>query len=152
LQILHASIRKKRHDFLHKASRYYSDRYDLIFLERLWVLNMTKNHSLARAILDSGWSTFGQMLEYKAKKVVRVLAANTSIDCSRCGSKVPKSLAVRIHRCDKCGIVLDRDYNAAINILQRGLESLLPMECREVTPVETERSLKQESEATGFVQ
>lgn len=107
---------------------------------------MTKNHRLARAILDSGWSTFGQMLGYKAKKFVGVLAANTTVDCSNCGHEVPKSLAVRIHRCDKCGIVLDRDYNASLNILQRGLESLLPVERREVTPVEIERSLKQESE------
>jgi putative transposase len=92
------------------------------------------------------------MLKYKAKDLVEVHSPNTSIDCSHCGNKVPKSLAVRIHRCDKCGLVLDRDYNAALNILQRGLKSLavtkkssLPMERREVTPVETERSGKQES-------
>lgn len=144
LQILHEKIRNKRYDFLHKVSAEYAKKYDLIFLEKLRVLNMTKNHSLARAILDSSWSTFGSMLEYKAKKVVGVLAANTTIDCSKCGHNVPKSLAVRIHRCDKCGIVLDRDYNAALNILQRGLKSLLPWEPREVTPQETERSMREE--------
>lgn len=151
LQILHEKIRNKRNDFLHKVSRYYSKHYDLIFLEKLRVLNMTKNHSLARAILDSGWITFGSMLRYKATQVIEILATNTSIDCSKCGNKVPKSLAVRIHRCNKCQLVLDRDYNAALNILQRGLKSLLLMEREEVTPVETERSLKQESEATGIV-
>ena len=144
LQILHERIRNKRYDFLHKESKWYSERYDVIFLEKLRVLNMTKNHSLARAVLDSGWITFGNMLEYKAKKVVGVLAANTSIDCPKSGHKVPKSLAVRIHRCDKCGIVLDRDYNASLNILQRGLKSLLPMERRKVTPQEIERSMKEE--------
>ena len=145
LQILHERIRNRRNDFLHKTSTYYSERYDIIFLERLKVLNMVKNHHLARSIIDSGWATFSQMLAYKAKKVVGVLAVNTTVDCSKCGHSVPKSLAVRIHRCDKCGIVLDRDYNAALNILQRGLKSLLPMERREVTPVESERTLKQES-------
>jgi putative transposase len=134
----------------------------LIFLEKLRVLNMTRNHRLARAILDSSWVTFGSMLKYKVKKVIEVYSPNTSIDCSYCGHKVPKSLAVRIHRCDKCGIVLDRDHNAAINILQRGLKQLsllaaktkssLPMERREVTPVESERTEKQESiEATEQV-
>jgi putative transposase len=152
LQILHERIRNQRMDFLHKQSSSYSARYDLIFLEKLRVLNMTKNHRLARAILDSGWSAFSSMLKYKAKDLVEVHSPNTSIDCSHCGNKVQKSLAVRIHRCDKCGLVLDRDHNAALNILQRGLKSLaatkkssLPMERREVTPVETERSVKQES-------
>jgi len=145
LQILHERIRNKRFDFLHKQSKYYSERYDLIFLEKLRVLNMTKNHSLARAILDSGWATFGKMLEYKAKKVIGVLAADTTIDCSKCGNAVRKSLAVRMHGCDKCGVVLDRDYNAALNILHRGFLSLdLPVERRESTPEETERSLNQE--------
>jgi putative transposase len=152
LQILHERIRNQRMDFLHKQSTIYSKRYDLIFLEKLRVLNMTKNHRLARAILDSGWVTFGSMLKYKAKKVMEVYSPNTSVDCSYCGNKVQKSLAVRIHRCNKCSIVLDRDYNAAINILQRGLQALkLPMERREVTPVEFERTRKQESiEAHDF--
>ena len=150
LQVLHERIRNQRFDFLHKQSKWYSERYDRIFLEKLRTLNTTKNHSLARAILDSGWSTFGRMLEYKAKKVVGVIAANTTVDCSNCGNKVPKSLAVRIHRCDKCGIVLDRDHNAALNILQRGLNSLLPREPREVTPEKIERSMNQEMKLLVF--
>jgi putative transposase len=109
---------------------------------------MTKNHTLARAILDSGWITFGQMLKYKTK-IIDVHAANTSVQCSRCGTNVPKSLAVRIHRCSNCKMVLDRDYNAAKNILQRGLKGLLA-ECEEVKPVESESSLNQE--AYGLIQ
>jgi putative transposase len=132
---LYGRIARKRMDFLHKTSRYYADRYDIIFLERLRTLNMVKNHRLARHVLDSGWSTFKQILEYKAKMVVEVEPYNTSVLCSKCGQKVPKKLAVRIHRCYKCGLMLDRDYNASLNILQRGL-SYLPAECREVTPVE----------------
>ncbi|HEX7032189.1 MAG TPA: RNA-guided endonuclease TnpB family protein [Nitrososphaera sp.] len=154
---LYERIHNKRKDFLHKLSNYYSSRYDLIFLERLRVANLTKNHRLARKILDASWSTFKQMLQYKANRVIEVEPAYTSIDCSRCGNPVPKSLAVRIHVCTKCGAILDRDHNSAINIRQRGLESLmllllLPVERREVTPVEIPKeSLKQEEEAIGLV-
>jgi putative transposase len=141
---LHERIASKRRDFLHKLSAEYSRKYDLIFLERLRTLNMVRNHSVARHILDSGWRTFKAMLDYKAKMVVEVEPAHTSIDCSGCGNKVPKSLAVRTHHCDRCGLSLGRDYNAALNILQRGL-SHLPVERREVTPVEIPReSMKQE--------
>lgn len=143
---LYDRIRNRRKDFLHKVSAYYSKHYDLIFLEKLRVLYMTKNHRLARKILDSSWSTFKTMLQYKANRVVEVEPAYSSINCSRCNNPVPKSLAVRTHVCPECGAVLDRDYNAALNILQRGLKSLLPMEHREVTPVEIAmRSGKQEA-------
>jgi putative transposase len=107
---------------------------------------------LARNILDSGWGTFANMLDYKTM-LIDVPAKNTTIDCSRCGNMVPKSLAIRTHRCNMCGLVLDRDHNAAINILKKGLDifgityqgSNLPQELREVTPVEiTEWSRKQE--------
>ncbi len=158
---LYERINNKKKDFLHKKSTYYSSRYDLIFLELLKVANLTKNHRLARKILDASWSTFKQMLQYKANRVVvvEVEPSYTSVDCSRCGNNpVPKSLAVRTHMhvCPECGAVLDRDYNASINnILQRGLKSLLllllPVERREVTPIEIAvRSLKQE-EADEFI-
>lgn len=144
LQRLHDRIRNKREDFLHKTSSYYSERYDIVFLERLRALNMVKNHHLAKHILDSGWRTFKTLLQYKVKMVIEVDSKNTSIDCFRCGNKVPKSLAVRIHRCDICGLVIDRDYNASLNIKQRGWLSL-PQELREVTPVEIlSESMKQE--------
>lgn len=143
---LYERINNKRRDFLHKTSAYYASHYDLIFLERLMVANMTKNHTLSRKILDASWSTFRMMCLYKANRVVEIEPAYSSIDCSRCGSLVPKSLAVRTHSCSKCGAVLDRDYNSAINHLQNGLTLLqLPVEHREVTPAETaKQSLKQE--------
>jgi len=141
---LHQRIANKRRDFLHKLSTEYASRYDIIFLERLRTLNMVKNHRVARHVLDSGWRMFKTMLEYKAKMVAEVEPRNTSVNCSKCGNSVPKSLAVRTHSCDKCGLTIDRDYNASLNILQRGL-SCLPVECREVTPVEIAmQSLKQE--------
>jgi putative transposase len=143
---LYERIHNKRSDFLHKTSTYYSKRYDLIFLENLRVLNMTKNHKLARKILDASWSRFKTMLQYKANRIVEVESAYTSINCSQCGHPVPKSLAVRTHSCPECLAVLDRDYNSSLNIKYDGLELLgLPAERREVTPVEiATRSRKQE--------
>ena len=139
-EIVHERITNRRKDFLHKLSAHYASRYDVIFLERLKVLNMVKNHSLAMSITDAAWSTFKDMIGYKAKLMLEVESRDSTIDCSRCGNKVPKSLAIRIHRCDRCGLVMDRDYNASLNILQRGLRSLqslgVPQELRELTPVE----------------
>ena len=154
-QIVHERIANRRRDFLHKLSTLYARKYDVIFLERLAKLNMTKNHRLARSILDSGWGTFGMMLDYKTI-LVEVPARNTTIQCSRCGNAVPKPLAIRTHRC-VCGLILDRDHNAAINILKKGLAIFnlspqatisLPQELREVTPVEITRwSRKQEAQS-----
>ncbi len=131
---------------MHKTSTYYANRYDLIFLERLRVANLTRNHRLARMILDASWSTFKMMCYYKANRVMEVEPAYSSINCSRCGHKVPKSLAVRTHVCPRCGLVIDRDYNSAINHLHNGLKQLrLPVERREVTPAEiVQQSRKQE--------
>lgn len=159
-QIIHERIANRRKDFQHKLSTQYARNNDVVFVERLEKLNMVKNHRLAQSIMDSSWGTFLQKLEYKCKLLVEVPSRNTTIDCSRCGNKVPKSLAVRIHRCDKCNLVLDRDYNASKNILQKGLNIFgivsakidygLPQELRKVTPVEISmRSMKQE-EANVF--
>ncbi|HWO70599.1 MAG TPA: transposase, partial [Actinomycetota bacterium] len=147
-QIIHERIRNRRRDFVHKLSTIYAKKYDFVFVEKLQKLNMVKNHRLARNILDSGWGTFTSILDYKTV-FVEVPAKNTTVDHSRCGHPVPKSLAVRTHRCDVCGLVLDRDHNAAINILKKGFEIFcLPWEPREVTPAEISvRSMKQEEAA-----
>ncbi|PJB96758.1 MAG: transposase [Nitrosopumilales archaeon CG_4_9_14_0_8_um_filter_34_10] len=154
LQKIHERITNRRKDFQHKLSTIYAKNNDVVFIEKLEKLNMVKNHRLSQSIMDSSWGTFLQKLEYKCKMVIEVPARNTTIDCSRCGNKVPKSLAVRIHRCNVCNLVMDRDYNASINILKKGLGIFnikLPQELREVTPVEIlMRSVKQE-EATGLV-
>ncbi len=145
---LYERIYSRRRDFLHKASNYYSKHYDLIFLERLRVANMAKNHRLARKILDASWCAFKMMLQYKANRVVEVVSVYSSIDCSPCGRPMPKSLAVRTHSCPKCGALMDRDYSSAINHLQNPSEPLhlLPAECGEVPPREIiQRSLKQEA-------
>jgi putative transposase len=72
LQRLHMRIANKRKDFLHKLSNYYSQKYDVIFLERLKLNNMNKNHCLARHIMDSAWGLFKQLLQYKANRIVEV--------------------------------------------------------------------------------
>ena len=85
---------------------------------------MVKNHKLAKSISDAAWSQFAEWLQYfgkvYGKTVVAVAPQYTSVDCSTCGNTVKKSLSVRTHIC-LCGAVLDRDYNAALNILAKGL-------------------------------
>ena len=161
LQRIHERIANRRKDFQHKLSTIYAKNNDVVFVEKLEKLNMVKNHKLARSIMDSSWGTFLQKLEYKCKLLIEVPARNTTIDCSRCGNKVPKSLAIRIHRCAKCNLVLDRDYNASINILKKGLIIFnlsakadyhrLPQELREVTPVEISIRSRKQEETTGLI-
>uniref|UniRef100_UPI0037BF0366 RNA-guided endonuclease InsQ/TnpB family protein n=1 Tax=Candidatus Cyanaurora vandensis TaxID=2714958 RepID=UPI0037BF0366 len=96
---------------------------DLVVYEKLQVKNMVKNHHLAKRISDAGWSQFTTGLEYFAKvfkrTVVAVAPQYTSQGCSSCGVIVKKSLSTRTHTCS-CGCVLDRDINAALNILVKG--------------------------------
>jgi putative transposase len=148
---LHERIENKRKNFLHNLSTEYDRRYDLIFVERLKVSNMARNPRFARKILDSSWYTFRFMLKYKANRMVEVCPEYTSINCSRCDNAVQKSLTMRNHICPKCGLKLDRDYNAALNILQEGLAFLhLPVQRGEITPVEIPlESLKQETHHLG---
>ncbi len=150
LQRIHEKIANRRRDFQHKLSTQYAKNNDVIFVERLEKLNMMKNHRLAQSIMDASWGTFLQKLEYKCKMLVEVPARNTTINCSRCGNAVPKSLAIRIHRCNVCNLVLDRDYNASINILNKGLNKL-PQELREVTLVKMPKASMKQEETTQLV-
>jgi putative transposase len=87
---------------------------------------MVKNRHIAKSIHDAGWGMFRNMLQYKLNQrqriFVKVKPHFTSVECSDCGNHVKKSLSVRTHICPKCGLVMDRDENAARNILNRGLE------------------------------
>lgn len=118
---LHRKIANQRTTWLHQQSARIARSYDLIATEDLRVANMLKNPHLARSIADAGWSKFLAMVAYKAEKAgghfVSVDPRNTSQKCSGCGELVPKSLAVRTHACPHCGLVIDRDWNAAKNIL-----------------------------------
>lgn len=88
---------------------------------------MVKNRRLSKSISDAGWSTFRRWLEYFGYKYGKVTIAvaphNTSQNCSNCGKKVQKSLSTRTHICPDCNYVEDRDINAAINVLQKGLST-----------------------------
>jgi len=109
-------LANQRNDFLHKLSRFYVDNYDLIMVEDLKITNMVRNHRLAQKILDASWSKFLQMLSYKAeragRRVVRVSQRGTSQENEE--------------------KIKDRDYRAAVNILNRGLSGL----GRPLAPVE----------------
>ncbi len=121
-------IRNQRIDFLHKLSKKYVEENQVIVVEDLKVQNMLKNHSLARSIADCGWYEFFNLISYKAEEAGRVFVKvdpkNTSQMCSVCGEIVSKDLSVRLHSCPYCNCEMDRDYNAAWNILSRGLEKL----------------------------
>lgn len=119
---LHAKIVNTRTTWLHQQSARIANSYDLIAVEDLKVSGMVRNSKLARSISDASWSRFISMLSYKAERagstLVKVNPRNTSQRCSGCSELVPKSLAVRTHSCPSCGLEIDRDHNASLNILQ----------------------------------
>ncbi len=135
----HRKVKRMRLDFLHKTANHYIETYQTICVEALNVKNalvvgdsrtnkdstaMVKNRHLSKSIADSGWSTFFELLSYKAaeagREVIKVNPRNTSQNCSGCGMKVPKTLATRMHKCPYCNLSLDRDINAARNIAAIG--------------------------------
>jgi putative transposase len=119
---IHTRVLNLRREHRHKISNDLISRYGKIAVERLNVQGMVRNHRLARAISDVAWSSFVEVLTHKAERaggeVVQVSPNNTSQICSACGQNVPKTLAERVHRC-QCGLVMNRDENAAKNILER---------------------------------
>jgi putative transposase len=120
----------RRKDFAHKESRKLVNEYQFISLEDLDISGMQSNgnRTINRGIADVAWARFVQYTVYKAedagRSVVLVNPKNTTQECSGCGKIVPKGLSVRKHECFYCGLSLDRDHNAALNILARGLASL----------------------------
>jgi putative transposase len=140
---IHERIRNRRHDFVHQTARRLINRFGLIAVEKLSVENMmaapkakpdadnpgqflpngaSQKAGLNKSIADASWSMFRAVLTQKAESAARVVIAvnpaYTSQDCSECGYRVKKRLCVRIHVCPCCGLVLDRDVNAARNILK----------------------------------
>ena len=120
----HLKVSRQRKDFAVKTALCVVKSSDFVAYEDLQVKNMVKNRKLAKSISDAAWSQFAQWLQYLGnvygKTVVAVAPQYTSQDCSGCGSTVKKSLSVRTHICS-CGLVLDRDHNAAQNILAKAL-------------------------------
>jgi putative transposase len=142
----HYRVKCRRNDFLHKTANDLLAKADLICFEDLKIKNMilrprpkqdeatgeflpngaSAKAGLNKSIADAGWGRFLSILKYKAhglgKELIAVKPYFTSQKCSGCGEMVKKSLSVRIHKCPHCGLVLNRDHNAAINILTLGLQ------------------------------
>ena len=121
-------IANRRKDYLHKLTTNLVKQYDVIVIEDLKTKNLQHNHHLAKAIANASWYDFRTMLAYKCawhgKELIVVKPNYTSQICSNCGHHSgPKPLAVREWTCPKCGTHHDRDINAAVNILHKGLKA-----------------------------
>jgi len=142
---VHERITDRRGDFLHKLSRYYIENYDIVAVEDLAVKEMMESSYNAKNKADSSWSTFTKMLSYKAegagRTLVKVDPKNTTQNCSRCGNRVYKQVWIRTHNCPACGLVMDRDHNAAINILNKALKEVGSVRPK-LTPVEMRPTLQ----------
>lgn len=118
---VHARVGDQRRDFAQREARTLARRFDRIGVEDLRIRNMVRNRYLSRSIRDAAWGDFLAALDWQAKKaghaVVRLPARWTSCTCSTCGvAKAKLPLAERVFRCESCGLVLDRDRNAARNL------------------------------------
>lgn len=127
----HKKIYNSRLDFIHKLTTKLVKDYDIICLEDLNASGMLQNHKLAKSIADASFYEFKLLLQYKArwnKKNVSIIDRfyPSSQICSNCGyqSNQTKDLGVRTYICEECGLEIDRDYNASINILREGLRIL----------------------------
>jgi putative transposase len=124
---VHLKISRQREEHACIVARCVIQSNDLVAYEDLRIKNLMKNHCLAKSINDAGWYQFRKWLEYFGNKFGRVTVAvnpaYTSQNCSSCGTTVKKSLSTRTHVC-QCGCELDRDHNAAINILNSALSTV----------------------------
>jgi putative transposase len=122
----HDKVSNQRNDFLHKAANHYITNYGRIYVEDLNIKGMSKNHHLAKSITDASWGKFFELLSYKAEEAGRVIIKvprfePTSKTCSQCGAVNQElELSDRQWVCKSCGVLHDRDYNAAKNICRVG--------------------------------
>ncbi len=140
---IHQRVKSLRDEFLHQVSRKLVDSADIIVFENLNISGMLKNRHLAKHIQDHSWGKLIQFTQGKAAKAGKVVelvdARYTSQKCSQCGIMVPKTLAERVHLCPNCGLEMDRDLNASLNIRTLGLRGIA---CREIGLTD---SMKQEA-------
>jgi len=131
---VHEKIKNKRNDFCHKIALNLVRKYDIISHEDLNIKSMVEQKKFSKSISDVSWGQLISILSYKAeeagKMVIAINPKNTTQQCSGCKSIVPKTLKDRVHSCPKCGLTIDRDLNASINIHRLGLESIEPMALR----------------------
>ena len=122
---VHLKVQRQREDFARKQANALVISSDMVAYEDLKIANMVRNRHLSKSISDASWGMFLQWVEYYGGihdiPVIGITPSYTTQDCSECGTRVKKSLSVRTHICPNCGVVLDRDQNAAINIREAGL-------------------------------
>ena len=119
---IHLHVARQRKEFHYQVAHWLVKSYDLIIFENLNIKGLART-GLAKSILDVAWGAFLQIMQAVAvrrgKHTRGVNPRGTSIDCSSCGTRVEKTLAVRVHSCE-CGLIIDRDWNSAINLLKLG--------------------------------
>jgi len=124
----HERIANQRRDFHFKMANQLVKYYDTICIEKMDAWNSTT--ALNRSMRDVAWFGFFDILHFKAeeagREVIEVPAKDTTQLCSQCGARVPKDLSVRVHSCPSCDLELDRDHNAALNILRLGQSLQVP--------------------------
>ncbi|WP_052568173.1 RNA-guided endonuclease InsQ/TnpB family protein [Ktedonobacter racemifer] len=124
----HERIANRRKNFIEQEVSKLIARFGFLAVEALVVRNMVKNPNLAKSIADASWSMFFTRLQAKAeeagRQVVRVNPAYTSQTCSACGHRQPMPLSVRVYECPQCGLVIHRDHNGSLNILEDGLHAV----------------------------
>ncbi len=141
----HQQVRRQRRDFHFKEAKKLVVRFRVIKFEDIQIKNMVRNHHLAKSISDAGWRQFISIVAHKAEeaggRVEEVKAAGTSTKCSRCGQHRKMPLHIRTYRCGACGLIIDRDHNAAINIKERKGRTVLSSR-RSVATVEEARTYR----------
>ncbi len=124
----HERIANRRKNFIEQEACKLVARFGFIAVEALVVRSMIKNPKLAKSIVDASWSLFFTRLQAKAeeagRQVVRVNPAFTSQTCSACGHRQPMPLSVRVYECSQCGLVIHRDHNGSLNILEDALQAV----------------------------
>ena len=137
---VHKKMRQKKADFKHKVAAFYTSEYDAVFVEDLNVKSILEADKNGRNTAEVGWRDFITILKHHGRKrgchVVEVPPEETTKECSQCGVKTDKPLWVREHSCPSCGFEADRDYNAALNVWERGLKHVGVVHSEE-TPAET---------------
>jgi putative transposase len=127
IALIHQRVTCARKDFFYKTAHWLVNQFDLIGVEKLNIRGLARTR-MAKSILDAAWGTFLNILQAVVvkygKHFVAVDARKSSIECSQCGTEVPKDLSVRVHNCPNCNLSMDRDENAAKNLLSRTLNAV----------------------------
>ena len=152
---IHVRMSNKKHDYKHKLAHAYTTQYDAVFVENLNIKGMLESPENARNKAEVGWRDFITILEHHGDKngchVVQVSSRGTTKECASCGVETQKPLWVREHSCPSCGFELDRDWNAALNVLSRGLDKLGVVHSEDM-PVETATAVSTDGgEHSSFV-